>query len=83
MPVEDVVFVHLHQIQVVLDHILGDKVSACVYEYSAVGEPWTVTKDTFRIILSKIILGKSMSSSSLMSVPASRNTTLSLCSVLG
>ena len=39
MPVKNVVLVHLHQIQVVFDHTLGDVVSAGVHQDTAVGEP--------------------------------------------
>ena len=39
MPVEHVVLVHLHQVQVVPDHRLGDVVPAGVQEDAPVGEP--------------------------------------------
>ena len=38
MPVEHVVLVHLHQVQVVSDHRLGDVVAAGVQEDTPVGE---------------------------------------------
>ena len=38
MPVEHVVLVHLHQVQVVSDHRLGDVVTAGVQEDASVGE---------------------------------------------
>ena len=39
MPVEDVVLVHLHQVEVVPDDGLGDVVPAGVHQDAAVGEP--------------------------------------------
>ena len=39
MPVEHVVFVHLHQVQVVSDHTLGNVMSAGVDEDASVSEP--------------------------------------------
>ena len=42
MPVEDVVLVHLHQVEVVPDDGLGDVVPAGVHQDAAVGEPRSV-----------------------------------------
>ena len=42
MPVEDVVLVHLHQVQIVLDDRLGDVMSTCVYQDASVGESWGI-----------------------------------------
>ena len=42
MPVEHIQLVHLHQVQVVLDDVLGDEVPAGVEEDTAVGEPGAV-----------------------------------------
>ena len=39
MPVKHVVFVHLHQVQVVFDDALGDVMPAGVNQDAAVGEP--------------------------------------------
>ena len=38
MPVEDVVLVHLHQIQIVFDDRLGDVMPAGVYQDASMGE---------------------------------------------
>ena len=42
MPVEDVILVHLHQVEVVPDDGLGDVVPAGVHQDAAVGEPRSV-----------------------------------------
>ena len=42
MPVEHVVLIHLHQVEVLLDDLLADEVPAGVDEDPTVSEPWTV-----------------------------------------
>ena len=42
MPVEDIELAHLHQVEVVPDHGLGNVVSACVHQNSSVCESWRV-----------------------------------------
>ena len=42
MPVEDIELAHLHQVEVVPDHGLGNVVSASVHQYSSVCESWRV-----------------------------------------
>ena len=39
---EDVVLVHLHQVQIVFDDRLGDVMSTCVYQDASVGESWGI-----------------------------------------
>ena len=42
MPVEDIVLVHLHQVQIVFDDRLGDVMSTCIYQDASVGESWGI-----------------------------------------
>ena len=59
MPVKDIVFVHLHQVQVVLDYTLGNVVPAGVDQDATMSEPGGVQNlGTIDHILKRLLFKK-------------------------